>query len=152
MIERHKGTDKVYFCNRCGLHAQTQVRNIGKPCEGPAKKLGKAYEARLKRMREGKHPTSGTYWSMPKTASSQVARASGSQGVQRRVRLTFKQPEKPTGVLATEANTLAVCNQEGVGLGSVDLDPSWEQRIQEEADLYEELAIEDSFFAPVDFW
>ena len=103
-------------------------------------------------MRQGKHPTSGVYWDKPKPASPQAAQGSNPQAAQRRVRFSRKQPEKPATGAATSASIPLVSNQEGIMHWSDEHDPSWEQRVQEEANLYEELALADSFFMPDEFW
>ena len=80
------------------------------------------------------------------------AQGPSPQAAQRRLRFSHKQPEAPATGAATSASIPRVDNQEEVMHWSDEHDPSWEQRVQEEANLYEELALADSFFMPDEFW
>ena len=49
-------TAAVTWCRVCGAYGESRIRNLRKPCDGPA---GGAKESQLRRLLAGIHPVSG---------------------------------------------------------------------------------------------
>ena len=139
-IERHGGADMLYFCALCGRYAQARVCRLSHVCAGPVMPRSRAWYT-LEKLRAGLHPTSGHFWERPKPPTRAVTLSpslADSAVVDRALLVAghalHQVPPQPGGVSWFDQH-----------------DPGWETRVDEEADMLEQSALDDQF-APDDFW